>query len=841
METIIKNGPSPIQELAENTNESIYVNEADIENLNQVKEDNSECEAIEKQIQTLSNKLKKCNPVSNKTKGGSKKIEKNITYDINNENSDNEDIYIHAKELTGIWGLKRVMNFIDSKSPLEKGAFEYKTWVKEKYGNIFSSNNIGKFSSKIKSICENIYDTKTNRVSDGIVLIYSSYIDGGIIPMALALEEMGFTRFGQNVKPLFKTPQNEIVDVRTMKPPVNKKDFFPAKYIMITGDVRLSPNNIADVNALTNEDNVNGNKIKVVLISQAGSEGIDFKAIRQIHIMDPWYNMSRIEQITGRGVRNFSHKGLPFEERNVEIFLHGTILNNPEEESADLYVYRIAELKAIQIGKITRLLKQTSVDCIINYEQTDFTVDNFKQIESNKYIKQILSNGLEIDNFEVGDVPNSANCDYMTTCQYVCLPNKEIRDSDLNFDTYTEKFMLANSDKIIQKMRALMKMRYFYKKKDLIHYLNTPKKYPIAQIYSALTQMINDHTEYIADKYGRTGYLVNIGDYYLFQPSELNYDNISIYDRSVPIDVKHNMIKFHIKQPVLANKNVEFNREILQSNVIDRADVTTKEFGTLLSGKKILQDMRNNYDIARTTSKVERGEENWYKFCGVVITKMKNDGINIGVLQDFLIEHIIETLMYNEKIDLLNYLNLDNEKCSHPSESEDLFLFKIKKYFCDKIIYYKKLMGIVFFDGPSRKTNLKIYILKNKLWVPAEPEDIREIGVAINEKYKLNLNLNQYVGFMGFEDKRKYMIFKVKDTTKIRHTGSRCDQSGKKKTIVLLNEILGKNEYTKENTKGIVQEELCILQEFILRNFDKEQKDGKTWFLNTELAVINEF
>ena len=72
-----------------------------------------------------------------------------------------------------------------------------------------------------------------------------------------------------------------------------------------------------------------------------------------------------------------------------------------------------------------------------------------------------------------------------------------------------------------------MKMRYFYKKKDLFSLINIPKSYPISQIYAALTQIITDNTEYLSDKYGRTGYLINIGDYYLFQPSELRYKNIS--------------------------------------------------------------------------------------------------------------------------------------------------------------------------------------------------------------------------------------------------------------------------------------------------------------------------
>jgi len=800
---------------------------------------NQELELVD-QPQLLSanaNKPSKCNNIKDQIENLTEQLKKCEIQSITGGSSDSSDIYADVGKLTGSGGLQRIMNFVDSKSPLEKGSFEYKPQIKAQYGSIFSSDKIGQFSSKIKSICENIYNTKTENVSNGIILIYSSYIDGGIIPMALALEEMGFTRYGLNAKPLFKHPPTEVVDVRTMKPPSNKKDFLAAKYVMITGDVRLSPNNIAQVNAVTNTDNLNGEKIKVILISQAGSEGIDLKFIRQIHIMDPWYNMNRTEQITGRGVRNLSHKDLPFEHRNVEIFLHGTILNTAEEESADLYVYRVAELKAIKIGKVTRLLKQTAVDCIINHDQTQFTAENFKKIDANRHIKQILSTGLEIDNFEAGDIPNSATCDYMETCEYDCLPDEHIAESNINIDTYNETFMLINSDKIIQKIRSLMRIRYFYKKKDLFYYLNTPKTYPVAQIYAALSQMINDHTEYILDRYGRTGYLINIGDYYLFQPSELNYNNISIYDRSVPLDVKHEMVKFNIKsdivRPVLL-KDIELSEDKEKNKNKGKAVDTP---GTKPPEKKILEDLRKNYDTARTTAKVERGEENWYKFCGVVISKMKNEGISIDVLQDFLIEHMIESLMYNEKIELLNYFNID--ECSQDPQN-DIFVFKIKQYLCNAIIRYNKLTGIVLFDGPSRKNNLKIFIKKN-IWVPAEPEDIREIGLAINEKYKLKQNLNKYVGFMGFEDKNKYMIFKVKDTTKQRHTGSRCDQSGKKKTIALLNEIIGKEEYTKENTKGVIQEELCIRQEFILRNYERTKKDGKTWFLTTELAVINEF
>ena len=112
---------------------------------------------------------------------------------------------------------------------------------------------------------------------------------------------------------------------------------------MITGSPNLSPNNREEIKAVSSSNNINGEKIKVVIISEAGSEGIDFKNIRQIHILDPWWNLNRIEQIIGRGVRNCSHKELDFKKRNVGIFMYGTQLQNQEVESADMYLYRTAE------------------------------------------------------------------------------------------------------------------------------------------------------------------------------------------------------------------------------------------------------------------------------------------------------------------------------------------------------------------------------------------------------------------------------------------------------------------------------------------------------------------
>ena len=759
-----------------------------------------------------------------------------------NEEEDNVTINLNPNLLTGKLGLERMMNYVDTISPPMKGEFEYKKSTLDTYGKIFSKEIIGNYSSKIKNVLNSIINPETGFISEGILLIYSQYIDSGLIPMALALEELGFTRYGQNgVKSLFKKIPTDVVDVRTMKVPKDKKDFIPARYSMITGDLRISPNNDFEVKGLTGDENKDGNKVKIVLISKAGSEGIDFKFIRQVHILDPWYNMNRIEQIIGRAVRNFSHKDLPFEKRNVEIFMYGTILDKNIEEAADLYVYRVAEYKAIQIGKISRVLKETAVDCIINHDQTNFTQDIMNKILDTP-ITQDLSNGVILKDFKIGDAPFSPSCDYMSNCDYKCKPNKEINENELNEDTYSEEFIIMNSEKIVQKIRMLMKESFFYKKDVLFNTIRNIKEYPYVQIYSALTQLIDDENEFIVDKYGRNGRLVNIGDYYLFQPLELHNKNSSIFDRSVPIDFKHNMIKFEIKQnivkPVIDKRNIKIND-------IENIDNESNS----QEGLQIFNEMQTNFNITRDytkENKVPRGDDNWYKHCGIIIKKLskefpeaKNDNLFIH----YLVAHMIELLLFEEKLHLMNFLySLDVVK-------NGSLEWLAKEYFIKNSILTSNYTVFIMFKLNKR---MIMILNENNKWVEAEPEDQKEIASSKETKEYLSMkieNYNKIVGFLGYEKNNRYFVFKTKDITSKRDTGARCDEAGKVKTLNKLNEIVGENKYTSENTKAkkddmgnviseaVGQVELCVLEEFLLRYFNTIKKDNKNYFFTPELAI----
>jgi hypothetical protein len=403
---------------------------------------------------------------------------------------------------------------------------------KEKYSGFFKPTQIGQFSSKIKTILDLI------EKSEGVILIYSDKIFSGLLPMALALEESGFSRFE---------------DKNLLSGGTTKKR-TRSNYIMITGNSILSPDNKREIHAITDVKNKDGTIIKVVLISGAGAEGIDFKFIRQVNILEPYFNLNRVEQVIARAIRNLGHKDLEFSKRNVQIFMHATILENPAVESIDLYVYRIAEGKAKKQGVVTRLLKETAVDCVLNHSQTNFSQEILAmKLDEKSTVRQVLSTGEELLDFKVGEASYSASCDYMEKCYYDCSAgiNSADKITDLDEDTYSEKFLKVNFDKIISKIKAMMREGFFYKKQKI---LETLDKYPRAQIFAALTLLVDDPREQILDKYSRPGRLVNLGDYYLFQPNELNNPRISLFERSTPVDQKFEMLNLVVKPSIITSQ-----------------------------------------------------------------------------------------------------------------------------------------------------------------------------------------------------------------------------------------------------------------------------------------------
>jgi len=174
-----------------------------------------------------------------------------------------------------------------------------------------------------------------------------------------------------------------------------------------------------------------------------------------------------------------------------------------------------------------------------------------------------------------------------------------------------------------------------------------------------------------------------------------------------------------------------------------------------------------------------------------------------------------------------------------------------KEYIENNSIVGKKLTAFIMYK--LNKSSIVI-LNKNNKWIPAEPEDQREIFASKEGKDQVIFNKEEYnkiVGFIGYEKSNRYLVFKTKDMTSTRDTGARCDEAGKAKNISKLNDILGEDKYNSENTKAVKDAdgnitseavgnvELCVLQELILRYFNAIKKDGNKWFLTPEMAIMH--
>ena len=658
--------------------------------------------------------------------------------------------------------------------------FEYKVPVLEKFGRILSQENLPKYGSKISTIVNSIAK------STGISLVYSQYIDGGLVPLALALEEMGYTKY--DGRSLFK------------EAPV---DSNKQKYVMITGNLLYSRDNVAALKAINSEKNKYGDQIKVVLISFAGSEGLDYKNIRQIHIMDPWYNMNRLEQIIGRGVRNLSHCNLPFEDRNVEIYLHTMYMtDDPTQECIDMYMYRLSEKKAIQIGNVTRVMKQIAVDCLLNIKQHSLTVENLQTIPENNLIEIKPSSWTTTTKFAVGDKAYSNTCDYLESCELQCIPNKPVTQDNVHKNTYTQYFVESNQERISQLIKQLFKEQTFYKRRQIIQYVNAVKQYPIEQIYSTITYMVNNKNEQLIDKYGRLGLLINNGDIYAFQPIEINNKHISIYDRTIPIQVKHKKVEMRLGKVIDES-------ELHESSTIDNvnSDITYKvaeEQGVTDNPIQIIE--QNILKVFDTSPLRPRSEWDFYNYMRNALEQLKSiHFLNDNLLREYIVEHSLEAMEHAFVLDAL--------RMSFFYEGTSDVMNHVKKYFHKNSTQYLDIPCVPIADGKG--IIFYLYMKDTQEW--KENKGMKELG----KNFYKNLESNKANKFIGFYQAG---IFRIKDLSNKRTKFAVVNQKGKAELLSILNEIceMQKVGIQYPQVKLLDQTSISIILEMILRFYHKQ-------------------
>ena len=458
----------------------------------------------------------------------------NIVYPL--DVPDMDDLQNHYGPL----GLKRCMVRRGSK-------YSYSPKVVREHGYFFDKDIIQGYSTKIKTIIDSIDN------SEGIVFVYTNYVDSGIVPLKLALEQNGYVNHS-GFDSLDLPDYNPRLQGKCKREPISydgkrkseTDTFQQATFMVIDGSTnqkRLQQ----QLSIVSSIDNQAGQKIKVILGTVVASEGLDFKRIRSIHILDPWPHLNRMEQTVGRGIRFCSHTDLDEVHQNVTIYLHTTTLQKGWE-SIDTSIYRYAERKSLQIGDVETILKQSAVD---RYLYRDVNVIGKNRIK-NMLHQPALRQSKEIA-MDVSDKKYSKVCSYQRDCDY----NQTLQIDDdfgvVNEDTFMDIYSRPSLEIIKKKIAILYREFIVYDIDSMMGLLDEYGNNNPDIIYQALSEMLDDrYTVY--DRSGNSGYIVQKHKYYVFQP--LLYD-----DSTIPLYYRKNILVY--KKPTLYLER--FNDTIIQA------------------------------------------------------------------------------------------------------------------------------------------------------------------------------------------------------------------------------------------------------------------------------------
>lgn len=235
-----------------------------------------------------------------------------------------------------------------------------------------------KYSSKMAAIIKDIHS------SPGKTLVYSQFreIEGlGVLRASLLSQgwvEIDIERKGNDYS---------IKDAETVLAPANRSKRFvvfsddrvkTAVLLNIyNGKYDLLPPMIQQQLKDLPQKNLYGEIASVMMITAAATEGISLRCVRRVLIMEPFWNMVRMDQVIGRAVRAGSHLDLPYEDRTVDVFIYTASLTDDQLKndftlktkddgmSSDESILAVAERKNRIIEQFLNMIKSSAIDCVI--------------------------------------------------------------------------------------------------------------------------------------------------------------------------------------------------------------------------------------------------------------------------------------------------------------------------------------------------------------------------------------------------------------------------------------------------------------------------------------------
>ena len=268
-------------------------------------------------------------------------------------------------------------------------------YVKEHEHEILSPEGLQTYSPKYLHMLENIQDPR----HIGLHLVYSQFRTlEGIGIFTMVLDANGYTRFkikkdASGVWNLDISEENRgkpMYALYTGTESAEEKEIIRNIY---NSDWDVKSPITAELKQIAHNNHM-GEIIKVLMITASGSEGINLRSTRYVHIMEPYWHPARIDQVVGRARRICSHKDLPEALQTVEVFLYLMTFSKKQIESgesielkrkdkskrqypitedkkdfipfsSDEALYEILTIKEELSSKLLTAIKEASIDCAI--------------------------------------------------------------------------------------------------------------------------------------------------------------------------------------------------------------------------------------------------------------------------------------------------------------------------------------------------------------------------------------------------------------------------------------------------------------------------------------------
>ncbi len=201
----------------------------------------------------------------------------------------------------------------------------------------------------------------------GLHLIYSQFLTiEGIAMFSKVLNSKGYTEFRLKktdrwridcdiTKPMYVT----YIGTKSQEEKELIRNIFNKNWIEVPDPLR---------------EEVKSINITIFMITSAGAEGISLKEVQYVHVMEPYWNPVRIDQVIGRARRICSHNNLPEKDRFVEVHMylmtfppeiHESLKRddvNGKPGTTDEYLYTISQRKRTLNGELMDCIRKSSID-----------------------------------------------------------------------------------------------------------------------------------------------------------------------------------------------------------------------------------------------------------------------------------------------------------------------------------------------------------------------------------------------------------------------------------------------------------------------------------------------